>query len=76
MLYIQRQTSRESYFLLFSWETKGNDFLYLDDEITKQKEEFSALSEEDKEKVENSIVGDDDEDDNTGPGPGEVSTMK
>ena len=76
MLYIQRQTSRESYFLLFSWQTKVNDFLYLDDEITKQKEEFSALSEEDKEKVENSIVGDDDEDDNTGPGPGEVSTMK
>lgn len=76
MPYIQRQTSRESYFLSFSWETKGNDFLYLDDEITKQKEEFSALSEEDKEKVENSIVGDDDEDDNTGPGPGEVSTMK
>lgn len=76
MLYIQRQTSRESYFLLFSSETKGNDFLYLDDEITKQKEEFSALSEEDKEKVENSIVGDDDEDDNTGPGPGEVSKMK
>ena len=76
MPYIQRQTSRESYFLLFSGETKGNDFLYLDDEITKQKEEFSALSEEDKEKVENSIVGDDDEDDNTGPGPGEVSTMK
>lgn len=76
MPYIQRQTSRESYFSLFSWETKGNDFLYLDDEITKQKEEFSALSEEDKEKVENSIVGDDDEDDNTGPGPGEVSTMK
>ena len=70
------QTSRKSYFLLFSWQTKVNDFLYLDDEITRQKKEFSALSEEEKEQVENSIVGDDDEDDNTGPGPGEVSKMK
>ena len=70
------QTSRKSYFLLLSWQTKVNDFLYLDDEITRQKEEFSALSEEEKEQVENSIVGDDDEDDNTGPGPGEVSKIK
>ena len=62
------QTFNKKYFFLFSRETKGHDFLYLDDEITKQKEAYSALSEEEKEQVENSIVGDDDEDDNTGPG--------
>ena len=63
------QTSRKKYFFMFSRETKGHDFLYLDDEITKQEEAYSALSEEEKEQVENSIVGDEDEDDNAGPGP-------
>ena len=55
---------------MFSRETKGHDPLYLDDEITKQKEAYSALSQEAKEQVDHSIVGDDDEDGNKVPGPG------
>ena len=42
---------QEKYFFMFSRETKGHDFLYLDDEITKQEEAYSALSEEEKEQV-------------------------
>ena len=55
---------------MFSPETKEHYLFYLDDEITKQKEGYSGLSDEEKEQVENSIVGDDDEDDTTGPEPG------
>ena len=60
----------KNYFLMFSPETKEHYLFYLDDEITKQKEGYSGLSDEEKEQVENSIVGDDDEDDTTGPEPG------
>ena len=55
---------------MFSPETKEHYLFYIDDEITKQKEGYSGLSDEEKEQVENSIVGDDDEDDTTGSEPG------
>ena len=62
------QTSRKK---IISWCFLGKpNLFYLDDEITKQKEGYSGLSDEEKKQVENSIVGDDDEDDTTGPGPG------
>ena len=55
---------------MFPWKTKEHYLFYLDDEITKQREEYSGLSDEEKEQVEDSILGDEDEGDNTGSGQG------
>ena len=55
---------------MFPWKTKEHYLFYLDDEITKQREEYSGLSDEEKEQVENSILGDKDEGENTESGQG------
>ena len=55
---------------MLAWKTKKHYLFYLDDEITKQREEYSGLSDEEKEQAENSIPGDEDEADTTGSGPG------
>ena len=55
---------------MFPRKIKDHYPFYLDDKIAKQKEGYSVLSDKEKEQVEDSIVGDDCEDDTTGPGPG------
>ena len=55
---------------MFPRKIKDHYLFYLDDKIAKQKEGYSVLSDKEKEQVEDSIVGDDREDDTTGPGPG------
>ena len=56
---------------MFPRKIKDHYPFYLDDKIAKQKEGYSVLSDKEKEQVEDSIVGDDREDDTTGPGPGQ-----
>ena len=55
---------------MFPRKIKDHYPFYLDDKIAKQKEGYSVLSDKEREQVEDSIVGDDREDDTTGPGPG------